>query len=277
MSGSRRPRSGVPNRDSGAPAGTGRPRPDRGGLSRSGTQGSDTSRLPSIVLWSAVAVLAGGLVIGLALFATRPNGGGGGGDSSVRPPSVVTSANIRVDGTTLGLASAPVTIDLYGDFRCSGCLWFTVTGNVERQVVDKYVATGQARLVWHNFVLIDKADGTTASRDAANAALCAADQGKFWVMHDWLYANQLPGEVASAFSQDRLLAIGQAAGMDMTTFRPCVQQGKHNDQVEAEKNAAAGKVDATPAIFVNGKMVDAGGFVPNFSQVSQVIDAALKG
>jgi protein-disulfide isomerase len=245
-------------------------------MAPAGTQGSGGSGVSSIVLWSGLALLAGLLVIGLAWFATRPSGGGSG-DSSVRAPSVVTPSGIHADGTTLGQANAPVTIDVYGDFRCSGCLWFTVTGGVEQKVVDKYVSTGQARLVWHNYVLIDNADGTTASRDAANAALCAADQGKFWVMHDWLYANQLPGEVASAFSQDRLLSIGQAAGMDMASFRPCVQQGEHNDQVEAEKKAASGKVDATPAIFVNGKIVDAGGYVPNFNLLSQAIDSALKG
>jgi hypothetical protein len=128
MSAGRRP-SGNPGRDSTGP-GSGRPRTERGSLARAGTQGSGGSGFSSIVLWSALALLAGALVIGLAYFATRPNGGGGA-DSSVRAPRVVTPANIRADGTTLGSANAPVTIDVYGDFRCSGCLWFTVTGNVE--------------------------------------------------------------------------------------------------------------------------------------------------
>jgi protein-disulfide isomerase len=167
-----------------------------------------------------------------------------------------------------------VTIDLYGDFRCSACYYFTVTSNTEARIVEDYVRSGQAKLVWHDFTIID-ADGTTASRDAANAALCAADQNRFWVMHDWLYANQDAHEAASAFTIDRLLKIGEAAGMDMAQFRPCVQQGTHNPEIAAERKNAP-SISGTPSVLVNGKQVDPA-TVPTYADLSAAIEAARRG
>jgi len=99
-----------------------------------------------------------------------------------------TPSEIAVNGRTLGNADAKATIDLYGDFRCSACYTFT-EGGTAAQVNKQLVATGQAKVVWHDYTVIDLTRGSTASRDAANAAWCAADQNKFWTMHDWLYAN----------------------------------------------------------------------------------------
>ncbi|HEY4752874.1 MAG TPA: thioredoxin domain-containing protein, partial [Candidatus Limnocylindrales bacterium] len=135
-----------------------------------------------------------------------------------------TPASIPATGRTLGQENAPATVDLYGDFRCSACYYFTEMGT-EDQLVAQEVASGKAKIVWHDLLTIDAHDHATASRDAANAAWCAADQNKFWTLHDWLYANQSQTEDPSAFTQARLLAIGQAAGMDMSTFQTCVQNG----------------------------------------------------
>ena len=143
--------------------------------------------------------------------------------------------------------------------------------------MDNYVATGKARLVWHDFLTIDDRDGATASRDAANAAWCAADQGKFWVMHDWLYANQSPTEDAAAFTLSRLSDIGKAAGLDMATYQPCLDQGTHDAAIAAEQTATPAQVTATPSILVNGKFVagaDANSW-PTYDLIKAAIDAAL--
>ncbi len=237
-------------------------------LARAGTGRSSGGSAPLLIV-SAIAVVVGIALIALAYLVTRPAGTG-----DVQRPVVTTPSDIPSSGTTLGSANAPVTIDVYGDFRCSACEQFTVTSGTESQLVDNYVRTGKAKLVWHNYIVIDHYDGSTASRDAANAALCAADQGKFWTMHDWLYGNQV-GENASAFTQERLLRIGQAAGLDMGTFRPCVVDGAHDDQVAAEVKSAPTDISGTPSIFVNGKEV-APGYVPSYSAIAAAIDAALK-
>lgn len=191
-------------------------------------------------------------------------------------PGNTTPASIPVDGRTLGDPNAPATVDLYGDFRCSACYYFTEMGT-EDKLVKNEVASGKAKIVWHDFLTIDLGDKTNASRDAANAAWCAADQNKFWTMHDWLYANQSPSEDASAFTQERLLAIGKAAGMDMTTFEPCVKNGTHNQAIADEQKAAPSEVTGTPTVFVNGTLVGKNGAVPTYDEISAAIAAVTGG
>ena len=238
--------------------------------SRAGSRGSAGNGSSSLVLWSlgfgAVAVV----IVGIVLVATLLSGATGG----IAAPGVVTPTDIPSNDRTLGTATAPVTIDLYGDFRCSACFTFT-TGGTEKSLVDNYIATGKAKLVWHDRLIIDELTHQTASRDAANAARCAADQGKFWVMHDWLYANQSPTEDASAFTKLRLADIGRAAGLDMTKFQPCLDQGTHDGEVAAENASAPKEVTGTPVVYVGGHYVGTAGSWPAYDQIEAAIDAAL--
>ena len=233
-------------------------------ITKASTRGSGgNGGTNSILLWSAVAVVVAVVVVGALLIASQ---GKKNLPDTPTTPGVVTPTTIPVSGTTLGNANAPVTVDLYGDFRCSACLAFTVEGT-EKQLVDNYIATGKAKLVWHDFLTIDT-PGVTASRDAANAALCAADQGKFWTMHDWLYANQGPSENAANFTKDRLSLIGKAASLDMTTFQPCLDGGTHNDVVATEQTNKPAGVTATPTVYVNGKLVTG----LSYDQIKAAID-----
>jgi protein-disulfide isomerase len=215
------------------------------------------------------AVVVGLLIVGVVIL-NQPKAATSTTD--LVTPGNTTPPTIPADGRTLGNANAPATVDIYGDFRCSACYYFTEMGT-EDQLIKNEVATGQAKIVWHDFLTIDQ-DGSNASRDAANAAWCAADQGKFWTMHDWLYANQSPTEAPSAFTQERLLAIGKAAGMDMTTFEPCVKNGTHNQAIVDEMKAAPKEVSGTPSVFVNGQIVGQNGQVPTYAQISAAITAA---
>jgi protein-disulfide isomerase len=209
--------------------------------------------------------------VAVAVFVSQPSGSSPG---AVVAPNVVTPSNIASLGRTLGNSNAPATIDVYGDFRCSACYRFTSDGT-EKNLVANYVATGKAKLVWHDLLSIDRFDGGTASRDAANAAWCAADQGKFWVMHDWLYANQGTSEAASAFTLSRLSDIGKAAGLDMSKFQPCLDQGAHDANIAAEAATTPPDATGTPAIFVNGKFVGdpSANLVPTYDEIAAAIDA----
>jgi protein-disulfide isomerase len=208
----------------------------------------------------------------VAVFVTQPSGGPG----AVVAPSVVTPSNIASADRTLGNPAAPVTVAIYGDFRCSSCFQFT-TGGTEEKLVTNYIATGKAKLVWHDLLSIDKLRGGTASRDAANAAWCGADQGKFWIMHDWLYANDdSPNEDAAAFTPTRLSQIGKAAGLDMAKFQPCLDGGTHDAAIAAEAATTPQDAAGTPSIFVNGKFVGdpSANLVPTYDQIKAAIDAA---
>ncbi len=241
-------------------------------LDSASTRGSGLAGRRPLLLWSLVFVAVAAVVVVSAIFLSQPSGGG---TSGLQPPTVITPANIPANGRTLGQPNAPVTIDLYGDFRCSACFGLT-TGGTESDLVTNYIATGKARLVWHDLLTIDLVRGGTASRDAANAAWCAADQGKFWTMHDWLYANdEYPTEAASAFTASRLSDIARAAGLDMSKYQPCFDAGTHDADIAAEQSSTPSEAGGTPTVFVAGKFVGTAGYVPTYQQISAAIDAAL--
>ena len=177
--------------------------------------------------------------------------------------------NVPVNGNHLGNPNAPVKVDVYEDFRCSACLFYTQ--NIEPLVLQNYVETGKVYYTYHFFIVIDGNDGTDASARSANAALCASEQGHFWDYHDTLYANQIT-EDASLFTDARLTTMAQNLKLDMTAFNQCYQAKKYASVIQADFTQG-GKLNitGTPTIFVNGTLV------PNFQQATQAIDSALAG
>ncbi len=244
-------------------------------LARAGTRGSGSGGdLGGLLLWTVVAIVVGAAVIGGAWMLTRESSGGSS-LASPMAPGKTTPASIPSAGRTLGNPDAPVTIDLYSDFRCTGCFAFAM--DLEPGVVKDYVATGKAKLVYHDFIVID-GGGNTESRDAANAARCAADQGKFWLFHDWLYANQSARELPGYFTLDRLVYMGKAAGLNMATFEPCVREGKHVGEVTAEQAGAPAGISSTPTIFIDGNKVENSvdpRYLPTAADLKTAIEAAL--
>ncbi len=80
---------------------------------------------------------------------------------------------------------------------------------------------------------------------AAEAANCAGDQGKFWEMHDKLFANQ------KALGSDDLVKHAEALGLDMKKFKECLDNGKHAEQIK--KDMAEGQkagITGTPAFLL---------------------------
>ena len=106
-----------------------------------------------------------------------------------------------------------------------------------------------------NFVSdnIARANGTAArteSRDAALAAYCASDQDKFWDMHAHLFANAL-GEDAGSFTDQRLKAIAETAGLDTATFNSCYDSGKYLDRIQQDfEDGQTANVNGTPGFLV---------------------------
>jgi protein-disulfide isomerase len=164
-----------------------------------------------------------------------------------------------------GSATAPVTIVEYSDYQCDYCGRWART--VQPQLTTDYVDTGKVRFEWH-----DMAWEGDESKDAANAARCAGDQGKYWPYHDLLYQSQGPVN-SGAFSKDHLKAFGAKLGLDTATFDGCIDGDTHAAAVAADF-AEAGRlgIDGTPAFFVNGQRID--GAQP-FSAFQAAIDAAL--
>ncbi len=189
------------------------------------------------------------------------------------PPPVLTITpkvyNTKVDGVHLGDPNAPVKLDLYEDYRCSACLFYSQ--QVEPQIIQNYVETGKVYYSYHTYIVIDGGDGTDASLRSANAAMCASEQNRFWDYHATLYANQIT-EDAYLFSDARLVKMAENLKLDMTAFNQCYQAKKFTSAIQNDiAQALTLKVTGTPSIFINGV------YVSNFQQTAQAIDTALAG
>ena len=238
-------------------------------VSRASTRGGGGSNR-QILLYTVIAVVVAAFVVGGALFLTSGSSKPKQPLGTPNPPagSFITPTSVSATGRTLGNAGAAHTIDIYEDFQCPNCWIFT--HDVEPQIIANYVATGKAKLVYHDLLVIDANTGGTESLDAANAARCAQDQGMFWPYHDWLFANQY-SEGSGAFTKDRLKTIGQMAGIpDLTKFDSCVDNGTHNADVQSESNASG--FDSTPTIVIDGGTpLDS----YDYATVSAALDSAL--
>jgi len=174
----------------------------------------------------------------------------------------------QADGFAMGDADAPVTVEVWEDFQCPFCQRFTF--QVEPDLVEQYVETGKVRLVFRNLPFLGD-----ESHWAAVAASLAADQDKFWPFHDYLFAN-LQGENVGSYSLDRLLAIAEAAELDMDLFRSGLSLDNARErfsqiQDEARREATAIGINATPTVTVNGEPLQS----PDLETVSSAIDVAL--
>lgn len=166
---------------------------------------------------------------------------------------------VAATGPAKGPANAPVTIVEFSDFECPFCSRINPT---IKQVQDKY--GDKVRIVFRQFPLAFH----QKAQKAAEASLCAGDQGKFWEMHDAMFANQQALEVA------QLKAKAAELGLKAEEFNSCVDSGKHAATIQADmKDGSAAGVSGTPALFVNGRFIN--GAVP-FDQIATVIDDELR-
>lgn len=221
-------------------------------------------RSPMVLL--SVGAVAVGLVV--ILFASGVLGGKNGGSTGdllipIRPtpPELADPANSRA----LGPADAPVTVEVWSDFQCPACNFFT--RSVEPDFVEEFVRAGTVRLVYRDMAFIDdeRVGGTVQynpdgeSQQSAAAARCAGDQGKFWQFHDYLFENQGKNENAGAFKRERLDAIAAAVSLDMAAYRSCMDGDAPEQATKAEtaQGKAAGVVQ-TPTLVINGVLQKAG-------------------
>ena len=221
-------------------------------------------RSPTLLL--TIGALAVGLVVVAAIVLTGRPGATAGPSASggLAEPASVTPTDLA-SGNTLGSADAPVTLDVYEDFQCPICGQFA-TSELPRLVTD-FVRPGTLRITTHDLEFLDR--GTTESLDTASATYCAAQQDRYWPLHDWLYANQA-GENLGGFAADRLRSIETAAGLDLTKLDSCLASGTAATSVRAltQQTLAAG-INATPTLVLNGGQKFSG--LPSYEQLATVI------
>src|SRR5262245_57746295 len=167
--------------------------------------------------------------------------------------------DVAADGPSKGPADAKVTIIEFSDFQCPYCQRSVAT--IEK-ILAKYPS--DVRIVYRHLPL--EAIHPFA-RGAAEAAVCADEQGLFWAYHDKLFQNN------RALAKEDLLRYAGEAGLDAAKFQACVDERRSKDKVETDLQAArAGGISGTPAFVVNGVLLT-GAQPPE--EFYPVIDAAL--
>jgi protein-disulfide isomerase len=210
-------------------------------------------------------VLAG--VVLVAVVAVGQLGGRASG--TFKNPEIEYPAAL-IDGATIGKADAPVTLEVYEDFQCPICARYSLT--VEPDLVASYVVPGILRIVHHDIAILGNRTPSDESKIAAVGASCAADQDRYWDYSHWVYANQ-DGENAGGFASDRLTAIAQAAGVDVTNFPACLDAPDRVVAVaQTTGDAGTRGVNATPTLAINGQLLQAG--IPPMDTLGRLIEAA---
>ena len=201
--------------------------------------------------------------------------------AAIQPATLVTIPN--ADRNNSGDPKAPVKLVEFSDYQCPFCKNFW--HDTEAQIVDAYVKTGKVYYTARsagNFVSDNATSGTdTESRDSAEAAYCAADQNKFWQMHDALFTNVLGEADGISFTPRRLQAIAQNIGLDMNTYNSCFSSSKYATQADQDlQDAVKAGLTGTPFFVVSynaggqAKTETIDGAQP-FSVFQQTLDAAL--
>jgi protein-disulfide isomerase len=171
-----------------------------------------------------------------------------------------------------GTESAQLTIVEVSDFQCPYCRQFATT--TYRQIDSAYVRTGRARMVYINLPLSSHHNAFPA----AEAAMCAGAQGKFWPMHDRLFGAQRDWSAATDAVQ-RFERMAQELELDMGAFRDCTQNDRTASIIVNDAMQAAGAgIQGTPAFILsspNGQRALSGAV--SFEQFSQEVDALLGG
>ena len=168
-------------------------------------------------------------------------------DTSAKIPAAVSADRdygIVFNGELTGV---PV-LDIYEDFQCPVCAQFE---KLQGDYIESLIAEKKATVVYHTLSFLGP-----ESVNAANAAACSADQGKFLQYHRALYANQ-PQENTGVWSTDVLGILGQAAGITSKEFTSCVNDMSYQGWVNNVAAAGAkANVNSTPTVFINGKEID---------------------
>lgn len=170
---------------------------------------------------------------------------------ALQPPPLSTEPiNVSLGTNSVqGSASAKVAVVEFGDFQCPYCGKFNT--DVLSKLETDYINKGLIKFAYRDLAFLGQ-----ESKDAALAARCAGDQGKFWEYHDKLFSSQ-NGENQGAFKVDNLKSFAKGLGLNTTKFNSCLDSRKYDSAVSLDiSDAQLYKVYSTPTVFINGVLFD---------------------
>lgn len=196
-----------------------------------------SSLLPFVVFFAIQACASGGGDAGVPADSA---------DSTAATAAAADSALLAAAdmGRIKGAADAPVWLLIVSDFECPYCrMWHQESYDA---IVREYVEPGKVQLAYINLPIPNHRN----AKPAAEAAMCAGVQGKFWEVADGIFAtqerwSQMP--IGSAVFD----SIADAQALDMPRWRECVEEKRTRDMVEADAARAADiGIGSTPSFVI---------------------------
>lgn len=181
------------------------------------------------------------VVFGLAISSSKKNG------ASSR--KIVDPTAVQADDHIRGKQDSKVYFITYGDFECPACnAWEPELQTIQKEYKDRVA------FIFRHFPLTDKHVNAFA---AARASEAAAKQGKFWEMHDKLYATWSEWKGDNKSAQSKFEGYAQELGLNMSQFKEDYVSESVADRINSDLQSAS-KVgaDGTPTFLLNGKKIE---------------------
>jgi formate-nitrite transporter family protein len=192
----------------------------------------------NVVFWLVATIILVLLTLGMIKLATLPKNE----NTFQSIPAVNNTDHIA------GNPQASVTIVEYSDFQCPACGYFF---SIIEQLMTK--KSDQIRLIYRHFPLKTLHANAEAAAEASEAA---AQQGKFWEMHDLLFTKQADW-TAEKNPRDKFIGYAESLGLDKTKFTADLKSAAVLDKIN---NDLAGAyqigLDSTPTLFINGDKIN---------------------
>jgi protein-disulfide isomerase len=170
---------------------------------------------------------------------------------------------LKAEGYVMGSPTAPVEITEYADFECPSCgNYATIT---EPDIRARFVNTGLVRVRYLDFPLPMHKN----TWDASLAASCANDQGKFWEMHDQIFANQDQWNTeATSHPRKPLATLAEGLRLDMAKYNTCMDNETHRPQIQANQSEGEQRqINQTPTFVIGGQVYPGALSFDNFKKI----------
>lgn len=180
------------------------------------------------------------------------------------PSTALTAPGPKPTDMTFGNPKAKVILTEYADFQCPGCgAYYPVVKQLTQSYKDKVL------FVYRFFPLMQIHQNALASSEAGYAA---SKQGKFWPMHDLLFAHQTEWATL-ADPTNTYLSYAQQVGLNIDQFKKDYTSDATASYIKAQAQAAVDLgLPGTPSFFLNGKQISN---PPTYNDFKKLIDTAL--
>ncbi len=219
--------------------------------------------------WLGILIVFGiGLLVVVAFFAALVIQNIRTGNLNLGGQTFINTNNVQIMGTAtiessddpyVGAADAAVVIVEFSDFQCPYCLQ---AFPIVREIIQKY--GNRIKFQYRDFPNVDSHPDAL---NAAEAAECSHEQGKFWEMHDKIFINQ------NNLSLAALKAYAEQIGLDMNQFNQCLDSEKYQAEIQQDfDDAVLAGATGTPTFFINNTKY--AGVIPS-EYFTLLIDRAL--